>query len=175
MSGSLSGAMTFTPSRCLHARCLCVGFTRERAYCRSEAVYRGHLHSPGQTPLSRLDRALGKIGVYQYLRPLLVGIIHGLAGSASVALLVMTTIRDSRWAIAYLLLIGVGTIQGMMLITLGVASTFRMVVGRRQSASHKLAMASGLLSMAFVSWSLTRSAWPVASLQPMPDGYHNSP
>jgi len=72
------------------------------------------------------------IGVYQYLRPFLVGIVHGLAGSAAVALLVLTTIRNSHWAIAYLLLFGVGTIAGMMLITLGIASTFRVVAGPRR-------------------------------------------
>jgi hypothetical protein len=109
----------------------------------------GHQHSPIYMPLAWLDRALGKIGVYQYLRPLVVGIVHGLAGSAAVALLVLTTIRNSHWAIAYLLLFGVGTIAGMMLITLGIASTFKMVAGRRQSVSRQLAMASGLLSMAF--------------------------
>jgi len=104
---------------------------------------------PPRNPLAWLDRVLGKLGVYQYLRPFLVGIVHGLAGSAAVALLVLTTIRNSHWAIAYLLLFGVGTIAGMMLITLGIASTFRVVAGRRQSVSRTLAMASGLLSMAF--------------------------
>jgi high-affinity nickel-transport protein len=108
-----------------------------------------HPHPPGPTPLAWLDHALGRIGVYQYLRPLLVGIVHGLAGSAAVALLVLTTIRNSRWAIAYLLLFGVGTIAGMMLITLGIASTFRAVSKLRQNFAGKLAMASGLLSVAF--------------------------
>jgi len=108
-----------------------------------------HPHLPKSTPLVWLDRALGKVGVYQNLRPLLVGIVHGLAGSAAVALLVLTTIRNSHWAIAYLLLFGVGTIAGMMLITLGIASTFRAVSKLRQNISGKLAMASGLLSIAF--------------------------
>jgi high-affinity nickel permease len=109
----------------------------------------GHPHSSSQTPLAWLDRALGRMSMYQYLRPLVVGIVHGLAGSAAVALLVLTTIRNSHWAIAYLLLFGVGTIAGMMLITLGIASTLRLVSRRRQSVSRSLAMASGLLSMAF--------------------------
>jgi high-affinity nickel-transport protein len=108
-----------------------------------------HPHSSKSTPLVWLDSAMGKVGVYQYLRPLLVGIVHGVAGSAAVALLVLTTIRDSHWAIAYLLLFGVGTIAGMMLITLGIASTFRAVSKLRQNISGKLAMASGLLSVAF--------------------------
>jgi len=106
-------------------------------------------HPSGRAPLAWLDRVLGRIGVYQYLRPLLVGIVHGLAGSAAVALLVLTTIRNSRWAIAYLLLFGVGTIAGMMLITLGIASTFRAVSKIGENFSGKLAMASGLLSVAF--------------------------
>jgi uncharacterized membrane protein HdeD (DUF308 family) len=43
----------------------------------------------------------------------------------------------------------VGTIAGMMIITLGIASTFRAVSKLRQNFAAKLAMASGLLSVAF--------------------------
>jgi high-affinity nickel-transport protein len=107
-----------------------------------------HQHRPDQTPLSYLDRALGGVSLYQYARPLIVGIVHGLAGSAAVALLVLTTIRNPQWGIAYLLLFGIGTIAGMMLITMSIASTLR-VVGRTQSFARVLAMASGVLSLAF--------------------------
>ena len=108
-----------------------------------------HSHAPQQTPLARLDRKLGKIGLYQWLRPLVVGIIHGLAGSAAVALLILASIRNSTWAIAYLLVFGVGTIAGMMLITMSIASTFRFVGNRFERVSHRFAMASGLVSVAF--------------------------
>ena len=108
-----------------------------------------HPHPPTQTPLARLDRVFGKVTGYRYVRPLVVGIVHGLAGSAAVALLVLTTIRDAHWAIAYLLVFGVGTIAGMMVITMGLASTFRVVSGRRRSISRQLTMASGVLSVAF--------------------------
>jgi ABC-type nickel/cobalt efflux system permease component RcnA len=108
----------------------------------------GHSHSVDHTPVAWLDRLLGKNRLYQPLRPLLIGIVHGLAGSAAVALLVLTTIRDSRWAVAYLLVFGVGTIAGMMLITMSIASTFRLV-GQSVRFSRHLAMASGLLSLVF--------------------------
>jgi ABC-type nickel/cobalt efflux system permease component RcnA len=108
-----------------------------------------HRHSPNQTPLAWLDRVFGRIGLYQYLRPFVVGVVHGLAGSAAVALLVLTTIRNVHWAVAYLLIFGVGTIAGMMLITMSLASAFTMVGRGRQRFSRRLAFASGLLSLCF--------------------------
>ena len=108
-----------------------------------------HPHAPDETPLGRLDRWLGKLSLYQQARPLVVGVVHGLAGSAAVALLVLTTIRDSRWAIAYLLVFGTGTIAGMMLITMSLASAFRFLGSAREIFSRRLGLASGLISLAF--------------------------
>jgi ABC-type nickel/cobalt efflux system permease component RcnA len=108
-----------------------------------------HMHGGGSNSLSRMDKMLGRVAGYQFIRPLAVGIIHGLAGSAAVALLILASIRDTRWAIAYLLVFGIGTIAGMMLITLGIASTFRAVGNRFQSFSRQLALATGLLSVGF--------------------------
>jgi ABC-type nickel/cobalt efflux system permease component RcnA len=108
-----------------------------------------HPYAPDDAPLTWLDHAFGRSGLYQYLRPFVVGVVHGLAGSAAVALLVLTTIRNVHWAIAYLLIFGVGTIAGMMLITMSLASAFTMVGKGRQKLSRRLAFASGLLSLGF--------------------------
>src|SRR5262245_48533177 len=58
-----------------------------------------HGHAEERTPLSRVDRVFGRLGVYQAVRPLVVGLVHGLAGSAAVALLVLATIREPLWAV----------------------------------------------------------------------------
>jgi len=108
-----------------------------------------HPHAPENTPVARMDRWFGKMGVYRQLRPLLIGIVHGLAGSAAVALLVLTTIRDPRWAVAYLLIFGVGTVAGMMLITMSIASAFHFFGRRHANFSVRLGLASGLLSLVF--------------------------
>ena len=108
-----------------------------------------HTHTPEQTPLAWLDRRLANLAAYQLIRPLLVGVVHGLAGSAAVALLVLASIPNARWAIAYLLVFGVGTIAGMTLITLSMMSAFAYVGARSKWFTQRLAIASGLLSLAF--------------------------
>lgn len=108
-----------------------------------------HPHDPEHTPLARIDRSFGGRTFYQLIRPLIVGIVHGLAGSAAVALLILATIRNSTWAIAYLLVFGIGTIAGMMLITMSLASALRLVGNRFQAFGRRLALISGLISIAF--------------------------
>jgi ABC-type nickel/cobalt efflux system permease component RcnA len=108
-----------------------------------------HGHAEDATPVGWMDRTFGQLGLYQAVRPLAVGLVHGLAGSAAVALLVLTTIRDPRWAIAYLLVFGVGTIAGMMLITAAIALPFKYSQSRFVRLNRGLAVASGLISIAF--------------------------
>jgi sulfite exporter TauE/SafE len=106
-----------------------------------------HPHRPEQTPLARLDRSLGTLGFYQVVRPLIVGVVHGLAGSAAVALLVLTTIGDSGWAIVYLMVFGLGTIVGMMLITVTIAWPFAYTGARFARLHQGLRVASGVISL----------------------------
>jgi uncharacterized membrane protein (DUF441 family) len=83
------------------------------------------------------------------LRPLAVGIVHGLAGSAAVALLVLTTIRVASWALFYLLVFGIGTVAGMMLITAAIAVPFTVSDARFTHLNRSLGLASGLISLGF--------------------------
>jgi len=54
-----------------------------------------------------------------------------------------------HWAIAYLLIFGVGTVAGMMLITMSIVSAFTLAGKGREKFSRRLALASGLLSLGF--------------------------
>jgi len=108
-----------------------------------------HPHAAEATPLARLDRWLGGLKLYQLVRPLVVGLVHGLAGSAAVALLVLTAIGDSWWAVGYLLVFGLGTVVGMMLVTAIVAWPFAYTAGRLDGWQRGLRLASGVVSLAF--------------------------
>jgi cytochrome c biogenesis protein CcdA len=108
-----------------------------------------HPHAPEATPLARLDRWLGRLGAYQVVRPLVVGVVHGLAGSAAVALLVLTTIGNVAWAAAYLLIFGLGTVAGMMVITAAMAWPLAYGSRRFSRLPQVLRVASGVVSLVF--------------------------
>lgn len=110
---------------------------------------RGHSHDGAERTMGAMDRWFGARRLYGWVRPLIVGLVHGLAGSGAVALLVLTTVHDSAWAVAYLLVFGVGTMAGMMLITVGMASALRYAGARSGWINRRLSVATGCISVAF--------------------------
>ena len=83
-------------------------------------------------------------------RPLTVGFIHGLAGSAAVATLPQVAlIPNPLWAFAYLGVFGVGTIVGMLLITVSIAAPSLLATQRFMGLNRTLRLASGVASIAF--------------------------
>jgi high-affinity nickel-transport protein len=91
-------------------------------------------------------RMLGRFGYFNLLRPLAIGLVHGLAGSAAVALLVLSMIHSPAWAIAYLIVFGLGTVAGMMLMTTVMAIPIALT---GKGFSKYLTTASGLVSVCF--------------------------
>lgn len=108
-----------------------------------------HPHRPEQTPVGWLDRHFGSLTIYQLARPLIIGVVHGLAGSAAIALLVLTTIGNPVWSVVYLGVFGIGTIVGMMLITAAIAVPFAVSGPRFARLNRRLRFATGLVSLGF--------------------------
>lgn len=108
-----------------------------------------HGHAEHATPQGWLDRQFGTLPPYQVIRPVIVGIVHGLAGSAAVALLVLASIRDPWWGLAYLAVFGVGTMFGMMLITALIAAPFTLGPARVPAISAGVRAVAGALSLGF--------------------------
>jgi high-affinity nickel-transport protein len=86
---------------------------------------------------------------HQSLRPLAIGVVHGLAGSAAVALLVLATISNPLWGVVYLAVFGIGTVAGMMLITAAISVPFAYTARRLAGFNRSLGFASALSSFAF--------------------------
>ncbi|HEY2680640.1 MAG TPA: hypothetical protein VGI59_04900 [Candidatus Udaeobacter sp.] len=107
-----------------------------------------HGHSEKSVPPARLDRQFGGSKTYRALRPTIIGVVHGLAGSAAIALLVLPIIRDPLWAVMYLSIFGAGTIAGMILITTAIAVPFSYSE-RFQFVHRHLGAAAGVVSFSF--------------------------
>jgi high-affinity nickel-transport protein len=89
------------------------------------------------------------------VRPFAVGVVHGLAGSAAVTLLILPLIDDARWAALYLVVFGVGTIAGMAVVTLAIAAPAALVSKRVSGLQRGIRLASGAVSLCFglyLSW-----------------------
>jgi ABC-type nickel/cobalt efflux system permease component RcnA len=81
------------------------------------------------------------------LRPFLVGTVHGLAGSAALALLVLATVPTILAGCLYLLLFGAGTTVGMTLMSLALGVPLVMARRRGIWLSRGLRAAAGLGSL----------------------------
>jgi high-affinity nickel-transport protein len=109
-----------------------------------------HLHGHGTDPhLGGPAGLIATFGWYQLLRPVAVGLVHGLAGSAAVALLVLATIQDTGAAIGYLVVFCLGVAAGMAALTTVIGLPFWVARARSQQINRWLTIGSGVLSLAF--------------------------
>lgn len=70
-------------------------------------------------------------------QPFFVGLIHGLAGSAALTLLVLTTINSLFTGLIYILVFGIGSIVGMVLISYAISLPFALISNKFQK-THKI-------------------------------------
>ena len=82
-------------------------------------------------------------------RPVLIGMVHGMAGSAAVALLVLATISEASVGLLYLLLFGFGTIVGMAMVTSAVVIPTTRMISRAGVPRQWVVFAAGAASVAF--------------------------
>jgi ABC-type nickel/cobalt efflux system permease component RcnA len=106
------------------------------------------------------SHAISRLG----LKPLLVGGMHGLAGSAALTLLVLTQIQSVWLGLLYLALFGIGSTLGMMLMSGFIGLPFALSGRRLTSINYGLQSAAGGLSIAFGLWYayetvVTNSLW----------------
>ena len=104
-----------------------------------------NLRGPSRAPA----RTHGHPPAFNGGRPLIVGVVHGLAGSAAVAILVLAAIPRTAYALAYLLVFGVGTIGGMTVITALVAAPIVYAGERVARFQTGIRLAAGAISLVF--------------------------
>ena len=108
-----------------------------------------HLHGHGSNERLAGRGVVATFGWYQLIRPVAVGLVHGLAGSAAVALLVLATIQDTGTALAYLVIFCIGVAAGMAILTTVIGLPFMLSSTKSVQINRWLTIGSGVLSLAF--------------------------
>ncbi len=112
-----------------------------------------------EVKLGWLKTLIHDAGLFQIARSGAVGLVHGLAGSAAVALLVLATIKEPRAAVMYLLVFGAGTLAGMLIMS-SLMELSMLSLGRWWSrADRVMALGTGFLSVAFGLWVVYQMGW----------------
>ena len=84
-------------------------------------------------------------------RPLLIGLMHGLAGSGALTALVMAELPTASARLTYIALFGAGSVVGMSLLT-GLAGVPLMKLARAPRLAAALLLFTGFVSTAIGAW-----------------------
>lgn len=90
-------------------------------------------------------------------RPFLVGLVHGMAGSAALTLAVLTTIPSVVLGLTYILVFGAGSVGGMLLMSAMISLPFATTARRFSRINWWIRLTAGIASVAFglvLGWGL---------------------
>jgi len=100
-----------------------------------------HIHSPGKETVHDHVPRVGK-------KPFFVGMVHGMAGSAALMLVVLATISSRPLALLYVTLFGAGSVGGMVIMSMFLGLPFAFT-SRHQRLNTMIRISAGALSVCF--------------------------
>jgi ABC-type nickel/cobalt efflux system permease component RcnA len=123
---------------------------------RALAAFQLHAHEhvhDGQ-PHSHMHWHVGQTGDHQHVhlvrlgrRPFLLGLLHGMAGSGSLMLLVLATMPSPISAVVYIVIFGLGAAAGMLVLTGLMGIPFALTAERSQTANLAIQALTGAVSL----------------------------
>ena len=132
----------------LGANILWRSFQREKAHLHAhnhspETHVHFHVHDSAQEDHSHPH-------VFKSMRkPFFVGMVHGLAGSAALMLLVLTTIPSPTAGLLYIVIFGFGSVGGMLVLSSLIGLPFVLTAQRFTALNRWIRLVAGLASVLF--------------------------
>lgn len=113
-----------------------------------------HQHSHGGSPHSHLHVHVGDRHEHRHVhlwrgapQPLLMGLLHGLAGSGALVLLVLASMPSPAAALTYILVFGVGSTTGMLVLSGLIGVPFAVTAGGSRTLTLVLQVIVGAASL----------------------------
>ena len=125
---------------------------------RSFRVEKLHLHPHAHNPEThahfhihaRTEEDHSHLHPFKSMRkPFLVGMVHGLAGSAALMLLVLTTIPAPLAGLAYILIFGIGSVGGMLILSSLIGLPFILTAQKFSVLNRWIRVLAGGASICF--------------------------
>ena len=117
------------------------------------------LHRARRSRLRAQDAAKGPlIHIDQeWRRALLVGMVHGLAGSAALLLLAVGSVAGAPWiGLGYVVVFGLGSVMGMAILAATIGMGLQLTARRDARSSTVMALLMALFSCGLGAWTLCR-------------------
>ena len=105
-------------------------------------------HEARRGPRRTHTHAVARVG----LKPILIGAMHGLAGSGALTLLILTQIESTWRGLLFLAVFGGGSIVGMLLMSGLIGLPFALTSRNLTTVHHRLQTAAAVASLAFGFW-----------------------
>lgn len=130
-------------------------------HAHSETGMHAHIHIHTQAEHSHQHR-LFRVG----RKPFVVGMVHGVAGSAALTLAVLTTIPSIALGMVYIAVFGIGSIGGMLMMSALIGLPFAATARRFSMINGRIRFVAGLFSIFFglmLAWNLLHEIWKGSS------------
>jgi sulfite exporter TauE/SafE len=134
---------------CVGAMLVLLGLNALRKLFRASKVHvhshehDGHKHVHIHTHGKDSERSHHRLSP----RSIVIGMVHGLAGSAALMLLVVPTISSPAIALLYIIIFGIGSIGGMMAMSFLIGLPFHFTAGRFDVLNRGIRMIAGIFSL----------------------------
>ena len=131
-----------------------------------------HVHEHGDQPHTHVHMHVGEEHDHMHRmfklgrRPFAVGLVHGFAGSAALTLLVLTRIPSVALGLVYMVVFGIGSIGGMLLMSAMISVPFVLTARRFAAVNGGIRLCAGLFSILFglmIAWDLAQEVWKINS------------
>ncbi len=106
-----------------------------------------HVHQPNAEPVHRHAHTL-RFGI----RPYAIGLVHGVAGSGGLALLVMATAKTATAGLLYMAALALGAMVGMGILSALLTLPLSALRTRYETLHLRFQFLSGVCSVAFGLW-----------------------
>lgn len=125
-------------------------FFRERKVHIHEHEHDGFIHTHIHLHESKAEETHRHNHLIKFgSKPFLVGMVHGLAGSAALMLLVLATIPSPLAGIYYILIFGLGSVGGMLMMSSLISIPFILTANRFTLINEGIKVLAGVSSLAF--------------------------